>query len=132
MLQRAAAPHGLRFGPDPSTHNRCTVGGMIGNNACGARTLGYGRTSDNVAGLEFLAGTGEALSLPAATGSLILDRLRDVTRAGLATIRTEFGRFGRQASGYALEHLLPENGFDVRRFVVGSERARSGSSRRPP
>ncbi|WP_238782105.1 FAD-binding and (Fe-S)-binding domain-containing protein [Prescottella equi] len=121
VLQRAAAPHGLRFGPDPSTHNRCTVGGMIGNNACGARTLGYGRTSDNVAGLEFLAGTGEALSLPAATGSLILDRLRDVTRAGLATIRTELGRFGRQASGYALEHLLPENGFDVRRFVVGSE-----------
>ncbi|MBM4668567.1 FAD-binding protein [Rhodococcus hoagii] len=121
VLQRAAAPHGLRFGPDPSTHNRCTVGGMIGNNACGARTLGYGRTSDNVAGLEFLAGTGEALSLPTATGSLILDRLRDVTRAGLATIRTEFGRFGRQASGYALEHLLPENGFDLRRFVVGSE-----------
>src|SRR5690349_13152721 len=58
VLQRAAAPHGLRFGPDPSTHNRCTVGGMIGNNACGARTLGYGRTSDNVAGLELLAGTG--------------------------------------------------------------------------
>jgi FAD/FMN-containing dehydrogenase len=41
-LQRAAAPHGLRFGPDPSTHTRCTIGGMIGNNACGARTLGYG------------------------------------------------------------------------------------------
>src|SRR5207302_11119338 len=44
-LQKAALPHGLRFGPDPSTHNRCTVGGMIGNNACGSRALGYGRTS---------------------------------------------------------------------------------------
>ncbi|QCQ93202.1 FAD-binding and (Fe-S)-binding domain-containing protein [Rhodococcus sp. SGAir0479] len=120
-LQNAVAPHGLRFGPDPSTHNRCTVGGMIGNNACGARTLGYGRTSDNVAGLELLTGTGEALSLPDVTGAPLLDRLRAVTGSGLATIRTEFGRFGRQASGYALEHLLPENGFDVRKLLVGSE-----------
>ncbi|WFR72759.1 FAD-linked oxidase C-terminal domain-containing protein [Prescottella defluvii] len=120
-LQRAAAPHGLRFGPDPSTHNRCTIGGMLGNNACGARTLGYGRTSDNVVGLELLTGTGEPLSLPAATDVPVLDALRDVTHTGLATIRTEFGRFGRQASGYALEHLLPENGFDALRFLVGSE-----------
>ncbi len=51
-LQRAAAAHGLRFGPDPSTHSRCTVGGMIGNNACGSRALGYGRTSDNVVSLD--------------------------------------------------------------------------------
>lgn len=121
VLQRAVAPHGLRFGPDPSTHNRCTVGGMIGNNACGARTLGYGRTSDNVVGLDLLTGTGQSLSVPDTTGAPILDRLRDVTRTGLATIRTEFGRFGRQASGYALEHLLPENDFDVGRFLVGSE-----------
>jgi len=49
-LQRAAAPYGLRFGPDPSTHPRCTIGGMIGNNACGSRALGYGRTVDNVEG----------------------------------------------------------------------------------
>ncbi|MGA8850898.1 MAG: FAD-binding oxidoreductase, partial [Aeromicrobium sp.] len=51
-LQRSAAPHGLRYGPDPSTHTRCTVGGMIGNNACGNRALGYGRSADNVAGLH--------------------------------------------------------------------------------
>lgn len=120
-LQRAVAPHGLRFGPDPSTHNRCTVGGMIGNNACGARTLGYGRTSDNVVGLDLLTGAGQRLSLPDTTDAPLLDALRDVTRSGLATIRTEFGRFGRQASGYALEHLLPENGFDVLRLLVGSE-----------
>jgi FAD/FMN-containing dehydrogenase len=50
-LQRAVAPHGLRFGPDPSTHTRCTIGGMIGNNACGSRALGYGRTVDNVVSL---------------------------------------------------------------------------------
>ena len=58
-LQRAVARHGLRFGPDPSTHTRCTVGGMIGNNACGSRALGYGRTADNVAGLRVAFGTGE-------------------------------------------------------------------------
>lgn len=71
-LQRAAAPHGLRFGPDPSTHNRATLGGMIGNNACGSRALGYGRTSDNVLGLDVLAGTGERLRLgavPQTTGA---------------------------------------------------------------
>ncbi|WP_137722737.1 FAD-binding and (Fe-S)-binding domain-containing protein [Prescottella subtropica] len=119
-LQRAAAPHGLRFGPDPSSQNRCTIGGMIGNNACGTRALGYGRTSDNIAGLDVLTGSGVELSLPT-RHSPILDELRDVTRTGLATIRTEFGRFGRQVSGYALEHLLPENGFDVARFLVGSE-----------
>ncbi|WP_305093419.1 FAD-binding and (Fe-S)-binding domain-containing protein [Prescottella sp. R16] len=120
VLQRAAAPHGLRFGPDPSSQNRCTIGGMIGNNACGTRALGYGRTSDNVVGLDVLTGSGSALSLPTADAP-VLDALRDVTRTGSATIRTEFGRFGRQVSGYALEHLLPENGFDVARFFVGSE-----------
>ena len=51
-LQRAAVGHGLRFGPDPSTHTRCTIGGMVGNNACGSRALGYGRTADNVVALD--------------------------------------------------------------------------------
>ena len=62
-LQAAAAPHGLRFGPDPSTHNRCTIGGMIGNNACGPRALGYGKTADNVIDLEMITGSGEHLKL---------------------------------------------------------------------
>ncbi|SCF07625.1 FAD/FMN-containing dehydrogenase [Micromonospora viridifaciens] len=124
-LQRAAAPYGLRFGPDPSTHNRATLGGMIGNNACGSRALGYGRTSDNVLGLDVLAGTGERLRLGAIDGatedSPLLADLRQLVRGNLATIRTELGRFGRQVSGYSLEHLLPERGFDVARALVGSE-----------
>src|SRR3712207_1671067 len=61
-LQAAARPHGLRFGPDPSTANRCTVGGMIGNNACGSRALGYGRTSDNVVALDVVTGGGDRLA----------------------------------------------------------------------
>ncbi|MFU8852848.1 FAD-binding and (Fe-S)-binding domain-containing protein [Micromonospora sp. SL1-18] len=124
-LQRAAAPYGLRFGPDPSTHNRATLGGMIGNNACGSRALGYGRTSDNVLGLDVVAGTGERLRLGAIDGateeSPLLADLRQLVRGNLATIRTELGRFGRQVSGYSLEHLLPERGFDVARALVGSE-----------
>ncbi|MFI7700493.1 FAD-binding and (Fe-S)-binding domain-containing protein [Nonomuraea sp. NPDC049480] len=123
-LQRAAAPYELRFGPDPSTYTRCTIGGMIGNNSCGSRTLGYGRTSDNIAGLKAVAGDGTPLDLPAGGGVAASGSpaaLRDLVMANLATIRTEFGRFGRQMSGYALEHLLPENGFDVARLLVGSE-----------
>ncbi|MEV5750712.1 FAD-linked oxidase C-terminal domain-containing protein [Actinoallomurus sp. NPDC052308] len=126
-LQRAAAPHGLRFGPDPSTHTRCTIGGMIGNNACGSRTLGYGRTSDNVAGLKAVTGNGTLLDLssplgePAPGGPAEVAALHALAAANLATIRTEFARFGRQVSGYALEHLLPERRFDVARLLVGSE-----------
>lgn len=122
-LQKAATAVGLRFGPDPSTFNRCTIGGMMGNNACGSRTLGYGRTSDNVLGLRAVSGTGDALHLGAGgTGENPIEPvLRNIVRDELATIRTELGRFGRQVSGYALEHLLPERGFDVTRMLVGSE-----------
>ncbi len=123
-LQRAAAAHGLRFGPDPSTHNRCTIGGMIGNNACGSRALAYGRTSDNVLSLDVITGTGELLQAQwsaAAGASPTLAGLQRVVAANLSVIRTELGRFSRQVSGYALEHLLPENGRDVARFLTGSE-----------
>jgi FAD/FMN-containing dehydrogenase/Fe-S oxidoreductase len=111
-LQRAAAPYGLRFGPDPSTHTRCTVGGMIGNNACGSRALGYGRTVDNVVALDVAYGPG-AVDVEA--------RLAALVDQHLATVRTTFGRFSRQVSGYSLEHLLPENGRSLDRFLVGSE-----------
>lgn len=126
QLQRAAAPHGLRFGPDPSTHNRCTIGGMIGNNACGPRALGYGRTADNLVALDVITGTGEQLRLDSRTDlrtadSPTLRRLHDLVMANLGVIRTEFGRFSRQVSGYSLEHLLPERGFDVTSFLAGSE-----------
>jgi FAD/FMN-containing dehydrogenase/Fe-S oxidoreductase len=127
QLQRAAAPYGLRFGPDPSTSDRCTIGGMIGNNSCGARSLRTGKTADNVLALDLLTASGRRITLGSPAAGTPPDpggelaALRDLVRGGLATIRTEFGRFSRQVSGYSLEHLLPENGFDVRRFLVGSE-----------
>ncbi|MDF1605815.1 FAD-binding and (Fe-S)-binding domain-containing protein [Nocardioides sp. YIM 152315] len=123
-LQRQAAGFGLRFGPDPSTSDRCTVGGMIGNNACGPRALGYGRTADNIVALRAIAGTGELLVLDDSgdgAGSPLLASLRRLVMDNLALIRTEFGRFSRQVSGYSLEHLLPENGFNVARFLAGTE-----------
>lgn len=125
-LQAAAAGHGLRFGPDPSTSSRCTIGGMIGNNACGPRAMGYGRTSDNVLALEVVTGTGEPLTVDTRldsrdSNSPTLQRLWELVQQNLGVIRTEFGHFSRQVSGYSLEHLLPENGFDVAKFLVGSE-----------
>ncbi len=123
VLQRAAKPFGLRYGPDPSTHTRCTVGGMIGNNACGNRALGYGRSADNIAALDLLTPAGERLQVgrDVLVNSPTLESLRNLASANLAKIRTEFGRFGRQVSGYSLEHLLPENGFDVGSFMAGTE-----------
>ncbi|HEY2286635.1 MAG TPA: FAD-linked oxidase C-terminal domain-containing protein [Streptosporangiaceae bacterium] len=126
-ITAAAAGHGLRFGPDPSTHSRATIGGSIGNNSCGARALMYGRTADNVVSLDVLTAAGERIAarrldrdglaaapvVGAALGALVAGRL------GL--IRTEFGRFTRQVSGYSLEHLLPENGADLAKFLVGTE-----------
>ena len=123
-LQGAAAPHGLRFGPDPSTHSRCTIGGMIGNNACGSRALGYGRTADNVVAVDMVTGGGELLRVAEGAdraGSATLSKLDDLVASRLGVIRTEFGRFNRQVSGYSLEHLLPERGCDVAKAFVGTE-----------
>jgi FAD/FMN-containing dehydrogenase/Fe-S oxidoreductase len=117
QLQKAAAAvpsGGLRYGPDPSTHTRCTIGGMVGNNACGSRALGYGRTADTILEADVLWGDRDA-----AAGE-VEARLAAVVARELAHVRTSFGRFSRQVSGYSLEHLLPEQ-LSVPRFFAGSE-----------
>ncbi|MCX5529757.1 FAD-binding oxidoreductase [Streptomyces sp. NBC_00006] len=118
-LQRAAGRHGLRFGPDPSTHTRATLGGMIGNNACGPHAVAYGRTVDNVTALDVVDGAGRRYT--AARGLGPVPGLDALARSHLAVLRQEFGRFARQASGYSLEHLLPENGRHLARALVGTE-----------
>ncbi|HEX6452613.1 MAG TPA: FAD-linked oxidase C-terminal domain-containing protein [Trebonia sp.] len=123
-ITAAGRPHGLRFGPDPSTHSRCTIGGSIGNNACGSRALRYGRTADNVVELDVVTGDGTRFTArrgDAGAGVGPVPGLRDLVDGHLTTIRTEFGRFTRQVSGYSLEHLLPENGFNVAKFLSGTE-----------
>ncbi|MFL6118128.1 FAD-binding and (Fe-S)-binding domain-containing protein, partial [Actinophytocola sp.] len=118
-LQRAAAPHGLTFGPDPSTHSRCTLGGMIGNNSCGAHSVAWGTTLDNVIELDVLRYDGGRMTVGA--GSELPPELRALVDENLALLRTELGRFGRQVSGFPLHQLLPEHGRDLAKALVGTE-----------
>ena len=103
---------------------------MIGNNACGSRALAYGRTADNVSTLDVVTADGLAFTARrygrgggVVTGpeAALVRRLGDEIESHLGLVRTEFGRFGRQVSGYSLEHLLPENGFDLARMLSGTE-----------
>ncbi len=119
-LQEAAAPHGLRFGPDPSTHGRCTLGGMIGNNSCGSHSVAWGTTADNVRELTVLTYGGRRLR----TGrdwAGAPEGLRDLVEGEFALLRTGFPELPRRISGYALDALLPERGGDVARSLCGSE-----------
>ncbi|QGZ50257.1 FAD-binding protein [Streptomyces sp. QHH-9511] len=120
-LREAARPYGLTFGPDPSTHSRCTLGGMIGNNACGAHSVAWGTTADNVLGLDVLTYRGTELRLgPDWRGAPA--GLRDLVDRNLAVLRTGYpAGLPRRISGYALDALLPERGADVARSWCGSE-----------
>ncbi|OLF06321.1 FAD-binding oxidoreductase [Actinophytocola xinjiangensis] len=121
-LRAAAAGHGLTFGPDPSTHSRCTLGGMIGNNSCGAHSVAWGTTLDNVVELDVLCYDGRRLTVgPGLANPEIDAALHALADADLAVLRTEFGRLGRQVSGFPLHHLLPEHGRNVAKALVGTE-----------
>ncbi|WTX76616.1 FAD-binding oxidoreductase [Streptomyces sp. NBC_00647] len=119
-LQEAAAPHGLRFGPDPSTHSRCTLGGMIGNNSCGSHSVAWGTTADNVRELSVVGARGQSFRL-GRDGQGAPDGLRALVESELALLRTGFPDLPRRISGYALDALLPERGADVARAFCGSE-----------
>jgi FAD/FMN-containing dehydrogenase/Fe-S oxidoreductase len=133
-LRAAAEKHHLTFAPDPATHDRCTLGGMIGNNSCGVHSIMAGKTDDNIEALEVLTYGGQRLHV-GATSAEDLDRLireggrRAEIYAGLKSladrygeqVRRQFPNIPRRVSGYNLNHLLPENGFHVARALVGSE-----------
>ncbi|MFI8203792.1 FAD-binding and (Fe-S)-binding domain-containing protein [Streptomyces sp. NPDC085937] len=119
-LQEAAAPHGLRFGPDPSTHGRCTLGGMIGNNSCGSHSVAWGTTADNVRTLSVITARGERLR-PGPGWAGAPTGLRELVDGELARLRTGFPDLPRRISGYAVDALLPENRADVARSLCGSE-----------
>ena len=139
-FRHAAQAHGLNFGPDPATHSRCTIGGMLGNNSCGVHSLlsakhGLGlRTSDNTHELEVLTYDGTRLRV----GSTPPEKLDAIIRAGgrrgeiyaqlkelvdrnADLIRTHMPKLPRRVSGYNLDELLPENNFNVARALVGTE-----------
>ncbi|SDL16199.1 FAD-binding and (Fe-S)-binding domain-containing protein [Streptomyces indicus] len=119
-LRAEAGRHGLTFGPDPSTHSRCTLGGMIGNNSCGSHSVAWGTTADNTRRLEVLSYGGEAFSLGQGWQGAPAG-LRPLVDARLALLRTGFPELPRRISGYALDALLPEHGVDHARAFCGSE-----------
>nr|WP_277441221.1 FAD-binding and (Fe-S)-binding domain-containing protein [Streptomyces sp. SPB162] len=120
-LRAAAARHGLTFGPDPSTHSRCTLGGMIGNNACGSHSVAWGTTADNVHELEVLTYGGERATLGRGLPGPLHDRTAAFADERLSVLRTGFPDLPRRISGYALDRLLPEHGRDLARAFTGSE-----------
>ncbi|MGW1165567.1 FAD-binding and (Fe-S)-binding domain-containing protein [Streptomyces sp. NPDC002550] len=119
-LQEAAAAHGLRFGPDPSTHSRCTLGGMIGNNSCGSHSVAWGTTADSVRELSVITARGRRLRLGQGWAGAP-EGLRELAEGEPARLRTGFPELPRRISGYALDALLPEKGADVARSFCGSE-----------
>ncbi len=133
-VREAAEEHHLTFAPDPATHSRCTLGGMIGNNSCGTHALMGGKTVDNIHALDVLLYDGTRMDV-GPTSDEEFQRIvaaggrRGQIYAGLARIRDNYARLirerfphiPRRVSGYNLDELLPENGFHVARSLVGSE-----------
>jgi FAD/FMN-containing dehydrogenase/Fe-S oxidoreductase len=133
-LRSAAEKHHLTFAPDPATHDRCTLGGMIGNNSCGVHSVMGGKTDDNIEELEVLTydgtrmkvgGTPNAdLERVCASGGRrggIYSKLQSIASSYGDLVRQRFPNIPRRVSGYNLNYLLPENGFHVARALVGSE-----------
>ncbi|MFF0340548.1 FAD-binding and (Fe-S)-binding domain-containing protein [Kribbella sp. NPDC004875] len=131
-LLAAARPHGLAFGADPSSASRATLGGMIANNACGAHSVAWGTTADNLRSLDVVLADGTRLTVaseadraaaaarPGREGELHR-ALQAFTDRNELLIRRRFGQFTRQISGYALHRLLPEHGYNVAGLLSGSE-----------
>lgn len=133
-LRARAEQHHLTFGPDPSTHSRCTLGGMIGNNSCGTHSLRAGKTVDNIEALRVLLYDGTELTVGRTSEAEIdaivrqggrrgdiYGRLRALRDRYAPLIRERFPDIPRRVSGYNLDQLLPEHGFHVARALVGSE-----------
>ena len=133
-LRGQARPYGLTFGPDPATHNHNTLGGMIGNNSCGAHSVMAGKTDDNVEELEILTYDGARIRVGATSDSAldtiileggrrgaIYSGLKELREKYAPLIRERYPKIPRRVSGYNLNQLLPENGFHVARALVGTE-----------
>ncbi len=133
-VRERAEEHGLTFAPDPATHSRCTLGGMIGNNSCGVHALMGGKTVDNIEALEVLLYDGTRMTVGATDEATLQASIRAGGRVGeiyaglqglrnsyAGEIRARFPRIPRRVSGYNLDELLPEAGFHVARALVGSE-----------
>ena len=133
-LRAAAEKHHLTYAPDPATHNRCTLGGMIGNNSCGVHGLMGGKVVDNVESMDLILYDGTRLTVGRTSETELEALIEQGGRVGklyagmkglrerfAPMIRERFPKIPRRVSGYNLDELLPENGFNVARALVGSE-----------
>ena len=133
-LHAAAEKHHLTFAPDPATHDRCTLGGMIGNNSCGVHSVMAGKTDDNIEALEVLTYDGVQMKVGATSKTelesirrqggrraAIYGKLQTIAASYGDLVRQRFPNIPRRVSGYNLNYLLPENGFNIARALVGSE-----------
>jgi FAD/FMN-containing dehydrogenase/Fe-S oxidoreductase len=134
VLRDAAEKHALTYAPDPATHSRCTLGGMIGNNSCGPHSMMSGKTEENIEELEVLTYDGARFWVGPTSDDELERIIREGGRkgeiyAGLKALRDKYADeirdrypdIKRRVSGYNLTQLLPENGFNVARALVGSE-----------
>lgn len=135
QLNRHLKPTGLMFGPDPSSANRATIGGVVGNNAAGAHSILYGMTANNVAGVRVQLPNGETVDLAGgtmeehieranandATGRL-MKQLLDFREENLELIREKFPPHWRRATGYSLnEFAVEDDAFNPARLLASSE-----------
>jgi FAD/FMN-containing dehydrogenase/Fe-S oxidoreductase len=133
-LRDATELHHLTYGPDPATHSRCTLGGMIGNNSCGVHGLLAGKVVDNVESLDVILYDGTCLTVGPTTPAQLDALIRAGGRVGqiyaglagirdryAALVREKFPRIPRRVSGYNLDELLPGSSFNVARALTGSE-----------
>ena len=133
-LRAAAEVHGLTFGPDPATHAWCTLGGMVGNNSCGTHALYTGKTVDNVERLRVVTYAGTVLDLGptddpeyarlTALGgetARIHSGMREIGRRYAGLVHERFPDIPRRVSGYNLDELTPEKGWNTARALVGTE-----------
>ncbi|HVT45184.1 MAG TPA: FAD-linked oxidase C-terminal domain-containing protein [Thermoanaerobaculia bacterium] len=133
-LRDAAEELSLTFAPDPATHNRCTIGGMIGNNSCGVHSVMGGKTDDNIEELDILTYDGLRMRVGATSDdeldaiirgggrrAQIYEGLRGIRDRFAGAIRERYPDIPRRVSGYNLDQLLPEKGFHVARALVGTE-----------
>ncbi len=135
VLREQAKQYGLDFGPDPSTHSRCTIGGNLGNNSCGVHSVMAGRTADNTLELDVVTGDGVRMSVKShyaeeeirsiiregGRKGEIFQRLYNIREQYEDLIRARFPQIPRRVSGYNLDALLPERGFNVAAALVGTE-----------
>ena len=133
-LRNTAEKQGFTYGCAPSTHNRCTLGGMIGNNSCGMPAQKWGKTDQNLETLDIITYDGLRMTVGPTTDdefrAIVADggRRAEIYQSLKALadeygdrIRERFPDIPRRVSGFGLDQLLPENGFNVARALVGSE-----------